>query len=173
MIELNLTYEESKKILDLGYDFSKVCPFYRVVKGKSISLFNGIEFIFNLGLIDRLENEVLAELDREKLYHDSGYSGWNYLKSLVEKNIFTEIIPLIPKAALEACLPSKLDVASLDDCVFVNNLDLGAISLSYFFEEYYSCYEEQKEFNSAFEAFMWCHKNYPEELKAKFDEVMG
>jgi hypothetical protein len=28
-------------------------------------------------------------------------------------------------------------------------------------------------FNSAYEAFIWCHENYPEELKAKFDEVMG
>jgi len=26
MIELNLTYEESKKILELGYDFSENCP---------------------------------------------------------------------------------------------------------------------------------------------------
>jgi hypothetical protein len=28
-------------------------------------------------------------------------------------------------------------------------------------------------FNSAFEAFLWVHENYPEELKKKFDEVMG
>lgn len=28
MIELNCTYEESKKILELGYDFSPMCPFY-------------------------------------------------------------------------------------------------------------------------------------------------
>jgi len=28
-------------------------------------------------------------------------------------------------------------------------------------------------FDSAYEAFLFCHENYPEELKKKFDEVMG
>ena len=27
MIKLNCSYEESKKILELGYDFSKICDF--------------------------------------------------------------------------------------------------------------------------------------------------
>jgi len=29
MIELNLSFEQSKKILELGYDFSEVCTFFK------------------------------------------------------------------------------------------------------------------------------------------------
>jgi hypothetical protein len=28
-------------------------------------------------------------------------------------------------------------------------------------------------YESAFEAFVWLHENYPKELKKKFDEVMA
>ena len=155
MIELNCSYEESKKILELGYDFSPVCPFYRVVKANSISLYNGIEFIFNLGLIDRLESEVLAELEREQIHPNLGK---NYRKSLLEKNIFTEIIPIVPKAALEACLPDLSGstwLKNLRTNLVILDLDPHIIKLE-----------------SIFEAFTWCHKNYPKELKKKFEEVM-
>jgi hypothetical protein len=171
MIELNCTYEESKKILELGYDFSPVCPFYRVIKGKSISIFNGIEFIPNLGLVERLESEVLAELGRREIHSNTGKS---YRKHLLEKNIFIEITPIIPKAALEACLPSDGDLKGLkwlapnssghftllelDDGVFEYTGRLSSFAL--------------KNFDSAFEAFLWCHENYPAELKKKFDEVI-
>jgi hypothetical protein len=38
-----------------------------------------------------------------------------------------------------------------------------------------NCRDESltEEWFSSFEAFLWCHENYPEELKAKFEEVMG
>ena len=161
MIELNCSYEESKKILELGYDFSPVCATFSA-SGKTSS--HGLPFatmIINPSLkgVGHLEN-------------------LNHLKSLpymrLDKEIdIDSITPIIPKAALEACLPDKLDIASLDNCVFVKNIDLKTISLFYFFEDYYSCYEEQKEFNSAYEAFIWCHEHYPEELKKKFNEVMA
>ena len=155
MIELNCSYEESKKILELGYDFSPVCPFYRVVKANSISLYNGIEFIFNLGLIDRLESEVLAELEREQIHPNLGK---NYRKSLLEKNIFTEIIPIVPKAALEACLPD------LSGSTWLKNLRTNWVILD--------LDPHIIKLESIFEAFTWCHNNYPEELKRKFKEVM-
>lgn len=155
MIELNCSYEESKKILELGYDFSPVCPFYRVVKANSISLYNGIEFIFNLGLIDRLESEVLAELEREQIHPNLGK---NYRKSLLEKNIFTEIIPIVPKAALEACLPD------LSGSTWLKNLRTNWVILD--------LDPHIIKLESIFEAFTWCHKNYPKELKKKFEEVM-
>ena len=161
MIELNCSYEESKKILELGYDFSPVCATFSA-SGKTSS--HGLPFatmIINPSLkgVGHLEN-------------------LNHLKSLpymrLDKEIdIDSITPIIPKAALEACLPDKLDIASLDNCVFVKNIDLKTISLFYFFEDYYSCYEEQKEFKSAYKAFIWCHKNYPEVLKKKFNEVMA
>ena len=161
MIELNCSYEESKKILELGYDFSPVCATFSA-SGKTSS--HGLPFatmIINPSLkgVGHLEN-------------------LNHLKSLpymrLDKEIdIDSITPIIPKAALEACLPDKLDIASLDNCVFVKNIDLKTISLFYFFEDYYSCYEEQKEFKSAYEAFIWCHEHYPEELKKKFNEVMA
>ena len=161
MIELNCSYEESKKILELGYDFSPVCATFSA-SGKTSS--HGLPFatmIINPSLkgVGHLEN-------------------LNHLKSLpymrLDKEIdIDSITPIIPKAALEACLPDKLGIASLDNCVFVKNIDLKTISLFYFFEDYYSCYEEQKEFKSAYKAFIWCHKNYPEVLKKKFKEVMG
>ena len=160
MIELNCSYEESKKILELGYDFSPVCATFSA-SGKTSS--HGLPFatmIINPSLkgVGHLEN-------------------LNHLKSLpymrLDKEIdIDSITPIIPKAALEACLPDKLGIASLDNCVFVKNIDLKTISLFYFFEDYYSCYEEQKEFKSAYKAFIWCHKNYPEVLKKKFKEVM-
>jgi hypothetical protein len=69
-------------------------------------------------------------------------------------------------------LPKKIELTKLGDCRFIHNLDLQTISLSYFFDDYYSCYEEQKEFKNAYEAFIWCQEKYPEELKAKFEEVI-
>lgn len=166
MIELNCSYEESKKILELGYDFSPVCPFYRVVKANSISLYNGIEFIFNLGLIDRLESEVLAELEREQIHPNLGK---NYRKSLLEKNIFTEIIPIVPKAVLEACLPDIVDAYHGDLAWYIPRNPL----------EYRLCRDGDlvtslllEEFDSAYEAFIWCHEHHPEELRKKFKEVM-
>ena len=156
MIELNLTYEESKKIFELGYDFSKVC-------WKSLYEYRDQ---YNL-------NRTFIKIH----VHGTGLSLTSIedqIKYQMGKYGIVDLVtPIIPKAALEACLPDKLDIASLDNCVFVKNIDLKTISLFYFFEDYYSCYEEQKEFKSAYKAFIWCHKNYPEELKKKFDEVMG
>jgi hypothetical protein len=40
MIELNCSHEESKKILDLGYDFSKVCLEFR-----SVNIYGGETYI--------------------------------------------------------------------------------------------------------------------------------
>ena len=125
MIELNLTYEESKKILDLGYDFSKVSSEFR---------FPGEEKIKYILVCRYKDGDV--EL----------YSSENYDTEIYSTQEFG-ITPIIPKAALEACLP---------DYFFAGGLN--SIRLRH---------------NSAYEAFIWCHESYQEELKAKFDEVMG
>ena len=149
MIELNCSYEESKKILELGYDFSKVCWKTGYYWDEAY-----LEHTHGTGL--------LIETQAYRISYLNDHKGNT-----------RDHTPIIPKAALEKCLPDKLDIASLDNCVFVKNIDLKTISLFYFFEDYYSCYEEQKEFKSAYEAFIWCHEHYPEELKKKFNEVMA
>jgi hypothetical protein len=127
MIELNLTYEESKKILELGYDFKNIATHFASKKGK------------------KLKPSYTSYLNRELF------------------------IPLIPKAALEACLPSlRYSHNWCSDEWFGHNLfdlDTGEYSPELI------CISQK--LNSAFEAFLWCHENYPEELKKKFDEVMG
>ena len=161
MIELNCSYEESKKILELGYDFSKVCWKTGYYWDEAY-----LEHTHGTGL--------LIETQAYRISYLNDHKGNT-----------RDHTPIIPKAALENCLPDKLDIASFmtsvrslgiytrrDNCVFVKNIDLKTISLFYFFEDYYSCYEEQKEFKSAYKAFIWCHKNYPEVLKKKFKEVM-
>lgn len=142
MIELNLTYEESKKILELGYDFSKVCVGWSTEHTKYIKVGNKL-------IEPRLVEEL--ELAHNQELHPHNFL-WNYSLefSEVESKIqdfinpcavdwitYSPPIPIIPKTALEACLPDFL-------CV----------------KDFY------------YEAFLWCHEKYPEELKKKFKEVM-
>jgi hypothetical protein len=83
-------------------------------------------------------------------------------------------VPIIPKAALEECLPDLLIVFDRMDCdsflsSFEKRLSTGAIyvykvkGMGSFITWFYS----------AFEAFTWCHENYPEELRKKFKEVIA
>ena len=129
MIELNCTYEESKKILELGYDFSEICTEWQ----------------------DReLSTPCIA--DKYKLPETA--------------------CPIIPKDALEKCLPDYLYVkdfyGELDRSRFVKKLCNGMIYLNSQDSERVS----REWFRTAFEAFIWCHENYPEELREKFEEVM-
>lgn len=157
MIELDCTYEESKKILELGFDFTSICGNFELHEEGKITKF------------------VLVER------HDDGLvSLWDCSEH--EANIYSTkswwIIPIIPKAALEACLPREIEIDDLDLLKYVmdsyESLSYSRILPSISGE----ClkYEVPKKgmfFNSAFEAFLWLHEYYPEELKKKFDEVMG
>ena len=156
MIELNCTYEESKKILELGYDFSPVCATF-LASGKTSS--HGLPFatmIINPFLkgVGHLEN-------------------LNHLKSLpymrLDKEIdIDSIVPIIPKAALEDCLPDYLLKKGCNLFYHVHKF-MGELYWANSRDE--SLTDDW--FNSAFKAFLWCHEHYPEELKRKFDEVMG
>lgn len=144
MIELNLTYEESKKIFELGYDFSKICDFAWVT-------------------MDANETPVLGCQNLEIQYLLFAQKIYDFQTALTKKQPI-EIIPIVPKAALEACLPdfdngsyfSKLHI-SQDKIVKRNHKDQWVLP-------YVS--------STAFEVFIWCHENYPKELKKKFEEVM-
>jgi hypothetical protein len=141
MIELNLTYEESKKILELGYDFSPVCRDFELYEKGKITKFV---------LVERHDCGLVALWDCDD-HEARGYSPKSWW-----------ITPIIPKAALEACLPLidgviwKRFPAAGDGLLRCTGLNHRTVE---------TC--------TGFHEFLWCHENYPEELKAKFDEVMA
>lgn len=130
MIELNLTYEESKKILELGYDFASVCD----------------RFI-----------EELSRLKKPE-YIEQEYFQVTIFRTEINQRMSDSLIPIIPKTALEACLPELSGstwLKNLRTNWMILDLDPHIIKLE-----------------SIFKAFMWCHEHYPEELKKAFEEVM-
>ena len=148
MIELNLTYEESKKILELGYDFSKICTKFELHQDKEIKVCYG----------EKVSRETIR--NQYTLIDDN---PWFQGKAWVE-----DFIAIIPKAALEACLPdySFTDAAKRKlSCRWYGHIPIC--------NEAYALNDIHLHHKSAYEAFIWCHENYPEELKKKFDEVMG
>ena len=129
MIELNLTYEESKKILELGYDFTEICTVFTYAAKVSF---------FKIPMTNNVYTDGI------KFYEEGSQEGF---------------ISIIPKAALEACLPELSGstwLKNLRTNWMILDLDPHIIKLE-----------------SIFKAFLWCHENYPEELKKKFEEVMG
>lgn len=135
MIELNCSYEESKKILELGYDFSKVC-------WKSQYWYNSD------GIAEHIHGTGLLLSTIEYRIKSNG----------CKDAVITGVIPIIPKAALEACLPE------LSGSTWLKNLKTNWMILD--------LDPHIVKLESIFEAFTWCHENYPEELKRKFKEVM-
>jgi len=158
MIELNCSYEESKKIFELGYDFSKVCwkSLYEYRDQYNLNQTFIRIHLHGTGL-------SLTSIEDEISYRMSKY------------RVVGLVIPIIPKAALEACLPLKLD-----DCYCIS-LQEPKIIKKCFFRSMYEVYVKSKyyddqlylDFNNAYELFLWLHENYPEELKKRFDEVMA
>lgn len=150
MIELNLTYEESKKILELGYDFSKVCwtSLYEYRDQHNLNKTCIKIHVHGTGLS--------LTLIEDQIRYQMGKYG-----------IVGSLTPIIPKAALEECLPD------LSYSTYVRGW-LGHTLCDLDHREYSpNLITLAKRFNSVYEAFMWCHEHYPEELKKKFEEVMG
>lgn len=152
MIELNCTYEESKKILELGYDFSKVCwtSLYEYRDQHNLNKTCIKIHVHGTGLS--------LTLIEDQIRYQMGKYG-----------IVGSLTPIIPKAALEECLPDIVDAYHGDLAWYIPRNPL----------EYRLCRDGDlvtslllEEFDSACEAFIWCHENYPEELKKKFEEVM-
>ena len=179
MIELNCSYEESKKILELGYDFSKICiewqhnfypPNGDPSKGKIVKWFRLGEYLVNPTLTGMLTHH---EVDLLNTYTIDSEEALADLKNYKMGDEHTPLIPITPKAALEACLPDFLCVkdfyGELDRSRFVKRLCNGMIDLN----SQDSMTVSHDWFNSAYEAFIWCHEHHPEELRKKFEEVMG
>jgi hypothetical protein len=150
-MELNLTYEESKRILELGYDFTSICRDFELREKEQITKFV---------LVDRADDGMVSLWDcsEHEAYAYSPKSWW--------------IIPIIPEAALAKCLPEineygwyinvhNIKLIYEDGCT--DNCQTGIFYLDDII---------LMEFDSAFEAFTWCHEKYPEELKAKFTKEL-
>ena len=183
MIELNLTYEESKKILELGYDFSKICINWSTEHTKYIKVGSKL-------IEPRLVEEL--ELAHNQELHPNNFL-WNYSLefSEVESKIQDFINPwaidwityyppisIIPKGILEKCLPKIPFLKTNNQFDFhytwkKPDFDSDAVELYTRITHIEIPEKTEKEFQSAYEAFLWCHENYPKELKKKFEEVMG
>jgi hypothetical protein len=175
MIELNCTYEESKKILELGYDFSKICTKFVELRN------NNDEVKINFG--EKISNRSIRS-EYTLIDDESWFQSIAWIENFV---------PIIPKAALEACLPefetNKAWFSMVKDnysearthyWVFETpktipqsdtwnrrpRMLMRYVKNQMLYENLHSAY-----FESAFEAFIWCHENYSKELKKKFDEV--
>ena len=156
MIELNCSYEESKKILELGYDFRKICTKFEVK--------TDIEYQVCYGVVTTSDNKWnRIEIESSRVIQDEGKLEHG------QRVAFNPLlIPIIPKAALEACLPDYLLKKGCNLFYHVHK----------FMGELYWVNSRDESltegwFNSAYEAFIWCHEHYPEELKNKFEKVMG
>ena len=114
MIELNCSYEESKKILELGYDFSRVCTRFECRDDDDIKVVYGEKITENT-----IRNQYTL-IDNEPLFQGKAWCQG--------------FIPIIPKAALEACLPDFLCVkdfyGELDRSRFVKRLCNGMMDLN-------------------------------------------
>jgi hypothetical protein len=156
MIELNLTYEESKKILELGYDFTSICRDFELHEKGKITKFVLVER-HDCGLVD------LWDCDDQEARVYSPKCWW--------------ITPLIPKAALLMALPSfERGIVSKDHEHL--SFEIGSDFRFAYLKETHSGktvknFSSDDENPALIKAFLWVHENYPEELKAKFDEVMN
>lgn len=154
MIELNLTYGESKKILELGYDFSSACT--------KFELKTDIEYKVVYG-------RIVKRNDRTEIESSETMEGDGRVVHLRSRSMLDPLmVPIIPKAALEKCLPDYLLKKGCNLFYHVHKF-MGELYWANSRDE--SLTDDW--FNSAFKAFLWVHENYPEELKAKFNEVMG
>lgn len=138
MIELNCSYEESKKILELGYDFSRVCTRFECRDDDDIKVVYGEKVTE-----DTIRNQYTL-IDNEPWFQGQAWCQG--------------FIPIILKAALEKCLPE------LSGSTWLKNLRTNWVILD--------LDPHIIKLESIFEAFIWCHENYPEELRKKFEEVM-
>jgi hypothetical protein len=167
MLDLNLTYYESRYILGLGYDFSPVCATFSA-RGR---------FADGLDYATMLINPYLQQV---------GYlKDLNHFKELLQNDEidFDSITPIIPYDALAKCLPDLEEEKHIknarvwlgkdlyltsEDCIYPGDIDGDGVGYgSYFLERL-----KDQEFKNAYKAFVWCHEKYPDELRAKFEEVM-
>jgi hypothetical protein len=152
-MELDLNYEESKKILELGYDFSKVCTFF----GKGNPTYVKVnDDVYLPGCCEQWG----------KMVYPGPYGG-----ELPEGET-----PIIPKAALLMALPSfERGVVSKDHEHL--SFEISSDFRFAYLKETHSGktvkhFSSDDENPALIKAFLWVHEKYPEELKAKFKKEL-
>lgn len=110
-------FKESKRLKELGFDFSKFSKSYFDKKGT--------EHV-------KLKNPDL--IDVAFSIHVDGDEG-EYTTDFIEE------YPIASYYVLQKCLPPKFEIT--DDLL------------------------------NPYEAFIWCHENYPEELRNRFNEIVN
>lgn len=191
MIKYETSVEEAKQIEELGFDFSKVCKdFYvdcdfdieegfsfgrciaRVAKTDSLNVYRRhtitsfLEpFRWEWGdgeIADIDDTDFRLNLETGTTIHTGAREGTIY-----------EVIPIIPYPILEACLPDDnlkqftfvRWTRDITECGYEISCDKD---MGYGYEEVLHENFDQ----DVVKAFIWCVKNYPEETKKRFNEVM-
>jgi hypothetical protein len=143
MVSLNLSYEESKQVQDLGYDFSPVCTKFELRTDVETQIVYGT-------LATRGKHTEIISSDSV-----NGIRGEAHRQHRTMFNV--DMVPIIPKAALENCLP---DIRY--DGVKYRWVGHTLISGHYL--------DNKK---SALKAFLWCHTDHQEALKAEFENYIS
>jgi hypothetical protein len=158
MIELNLTYEESKKILSLGYDFRRASNVFVNEQGRIYNRANNYLAV--------ARDITLYEIDKRP---DLIPAFFRFIDHLT---------PFIPKAALQQCLPHTwmfpigTEENHMDWVIYQGSEYVGLrFWASKCKDGHITSHqpEERFRFMSVYEAFLWAHDHYPKELRYKFN----
>jgi hypothetical protein len=190
MIELDLSYEESKKILELGYDFGRKfgdiykkrdCPYKYILvnyeKIKAQDYLYQIEEEYYDTHVERFTLEMQSIDYEESIFDDLKLHEHFKLGEIFNDSNSKGFVPIIPKAALLMALPSfERGIVSKDHEHL--SFEIGSDFRFAYLKETHSGktvknFSSDDENPALIKAFLWVHENYPEELKKKFDEVMG
>lgn len=183
MIELNCSYEESKKILDLGYDFGKKfgdvykkrdCPDKYILvechKMKAQEFSQVSEKYFDTD-VEKFTLERLSRDCDDSLYNNKHNEYFEQGEIFCNPNE-EGFVPIISEAVLAKCLPDIKESGWYINASSVKLIYEGGCADNCKTGIFYLHDMVVQEFDSAHEAFTWCHEKYPEKLKAKFEEVI-
>lgn len=154
MIELNLTYEESKKILDLGYDFRRVSNIFVNEQGRFYNRANNYLAV--------ARDITLYEIDQRPDLIPAFFRFIDHLTPIIPKSILQDFLLLRFKYETDyehliTCTPLGSNKCQIVRWLSTRGTDYAAGTM-----------EAE---GSLCEAFEWLHKHYPKELKDKFNEL--
>ena len=140
--KINLYFYRARQILELGYDFSPLCDRW------NCSFLHGCGQSFS---------HIVYRSDEQ--HHSSVQELSEYLEETGTTCDINALIPLVPMLALDKCLP---------------NVDPDVVVVKYpALDDIFIRTKEGKIINAdSFGAFLWFHKHYEKELRAKFNEVI-
>ena len=191
MIKYETDLVEAKKIKELGYDFSFVdkdffvdCD-WDIDEGYIFS--DSLVRITNTGksgpysryqVIEFIKAITYDSGDKSEIDDDNFFVNLKQMTTISEysrEGTVFNVYPIIPYPILEACLPAVRTKAPFNGFVdsSIRALFFGTYQMIDEQIDDYSCLDDYilNDFENAYEAFIWCAENYPEETKAKFEEI--